>query len=298
MHINAFEQYLRYEKRLSSHTLTAYQSDLRQFVDFLQKTYEIDAVEDIDAMHIRSWMVQLISEGRSAATIARKAATLKSYFRFLLKQGHLFQNPMQKVMTPKLGKRLPVYLQEKEMAALFEKLAVAGTGEFWALRDRLMLALLYGAGLRRGELIYVKTVNIDLEGKALKVLGKGNKERLVPFGEMVKELVELYLDARQEAFPDVGYGELLLTDKGQPLYPKFVYNKVTKYLSMVTTLEKKSPHTLRHTFATHLSNNGAELNAIKELLGHSSLVATQVYTHNSIEQLKKVYQKAHPKAKE
>ncbi len=298
MHIKAFEQYLQYEKRLSPHTLTAYQSDLKQFVGFLQQTYEIKGIEAIEHVHIRSWLVQLISEGMSARTIARKSATLKAYFRFLLKQGYLTKNPMQKITTPKVGKRLPAYLQEKETTALFDQLSLLGTGDFPSLRDRLLLGLLYGAGLRRAELIGLKTRNIDLEGKALKVLGKGNKERIIPFGQAVKELIKNYLDIRRQEFPEQEQEVLLLTDKGKPLYPKFVYNTVHKYLSQVTTAEKKSPHTLRHTFATHLANNGAELNAIKDLLGHSSLAATQVYTHNSIEQLKKIYQKAHPKAGE
>lgn len=297
MHIKAFERYLQYEKRLSPHTLTAYLSDLQQFFDFLDHTYEINSLEEVEHFHIRSWLVQLISEGKTTTTVVRKSATLKSYFRFLLKQGRLSANPMLKVVTPKVSRRLPAYLQEKEVAALFDKIRRLSPSGFSSLRDQLILALLYGAGMRRAELINLKAGNIMPEEKVLKVLGKGNKERIIPFGRPLQELIKDYLDSRKEAFPSAGHAELILTDKGQPLYPKFVYNTVKKYLSLVTTAEKKSPHVLRHTFATHLSNNGAELNAIKDLLGHSSLAATQIYTHNSIEQLKKIYQKAHPKAK-
>jgi integrase/recombinase XerC len=296
MHIRAFEQYLRYEKRLSPHTLTAYLGDLDQFFAFLEQTYQTNKLEEIEHFHIRSWMVQLITEGLTTASVARKSASLKTYFRFLLRQGHLKQNPMLKIATPKVGKRLPAYLQEKEMQALFGKVADFSTDEFPALRDQLILALLYGTGMRRAELIGLKTNDVFLAEKTLKVLGKGNKERKIPFGRVVHDLIVAYTELRDATFPEATYPELLLTDKGKPLYPKFVYNTVKKYLSLITTAEKKSPHVLRHSFATHLSNNGAELNAIKDLLGHSSLAATQIYTHNSIEQLKKIYKKAHPKA--
>lgn len=296
MHIKAFEQYLQYEKRLSPHTLTAYLGDLDQFFQFLKLTYHIQNIEEVEHFHVRSWMVQLISEGLSTSTVARKSASLKTYFRFLLRQGHLQQNPMLKISTPKVGKRLPAYLQEKEMQALFEKISYFSTGEFPALRDQLMLALLYGTGMRRAELIGLKEKDVFLKEKTLKVLGKGNKERIVPFGKIVHDLIIQYIELRNATFPGSENGALLITDKGKALYPKFVYNTVKKYLSLLTTAEKKSPHVLRHSFATHLSNNGAELNAIKDLLGHSSLAATQIYTHNSIEQLKKIYKKAHPKA--
>ncbi len=295
MHIKAFEQYLRYEKRLSPHTLTAYLGDLDQFFEFIKTTYQTTNLEEIEHFHIRSWMVQLITEGLSTATVARKSASLKTYFRFLLKQGRLQQNPMLKISTPKVAKRLPAYLQEKELQTLFEKVSYFSNDEFPALRDQLILALLYGTGMRRAELIGLKVQDVFLAEKTLKVLGKGNKERKIPFGHMVHDLIIHYIEVRDATFPETNT-RLLLTDKGKPLYPKFVYNTVKKYLSLITTAEKKSPHVLRHSFATHLSNNGAELNAIKDLLGHSSLAATQIYTHNSIEQLKKVYKKAHPKA--
>ena len=298
MHVKAFEQYLRYEKRLSPHTLIAYLSDLDQFHTYLQLTYQIQGLEEILHFHIRSWMVQLITEGMTAATVARKSATLKTYFRFLLKQGHLEKNPMLKINTPKIGKRLPAYLQEKEIQTLFKKVDYFATEDFAARRDQLILLLLYSTGMRRAELIKLKMRDVFLKEKVLKVLGKGNKERMIPFGRDLHDMIIQYIEIRNATFSEGGLPELLLTDKGKPMYPKFVYNTVKKYLSMVTTAEKKSPHILRHTFATHLSNNGAELNAIKDLLGHSSLAATQVYTHNSIEQLKKIYQKAHPKAGE
>ncbi len=296
MQISAFERYLQYEKRLSKHTLTAYLGDLKQFFNFLKLSYQIKDIQEIEHFHIRSWLVQLIGEGMTTKTIARKTATLKTYFKFLLRQGHISSNPMVKISTPKVGKKLPVYLQEKEINSLFEKLSLFSSDNFPDIRDQLMLLLLYGTGMRRAELISLETKNIFLNELNLKVLGKGNKERIIPVSPVLKSLIREYLKLRQNEFPEVNDKELLLTDKGKPLYPKFVYNKVKKYLSLITTVEKKSPHTLRHTFATHLSNNGAELNAIKDLLGHSSLAATQIYTHNSIEQLKKIYQKAHPKS--
>lgn len=291
----AFVKYLQYEKRFSAHTVVAYNHDLDQFVTFLQETYRLTSVSEVRHSHIRSWVIDLLQQGLTPRSLRRKLSTLKTYFRFLLKQGDLTQNPMLKVTIPKVGKRLPIYLQASEMNQLFDQ--INWENDFSDQRNRLLLSLLYHTGMRRSEVIGLKLQDVDLNTRVLKVLGKGNKERLLPFGVELAQLLRSYLELRKATFPNHPSNHLLLTDKGAPLYPKMVYNIVNRYLSMVSTIEQRSPHVLRHTFATHLSDNGADLNAIKELLGHANLAATQIYTHNSIEKLKQVYQKAHPKAK-
>ena len=296
MHKERFLQYLEYEKRFSPHTLSAYRTDLGQFADFLKLTYEITSPTEVGHTHIRSWIVDLLGKNNSTRSINRKLSCLKTYFKFLRKQGEIWKNPMAKVIAPKTGKRLPVFVNEHKMELLFSEINF-GEG-FKGLRNRLLMELLYCTGMRRSELIGVKMQDIDFANYQLKVLGKGNKERLIPVAWHLINLIGHYQVERQRFMSDKhDHEHLLVTDKGLPLYPGFVYKLVKKYLSVVTTLEQRSPHVLRHTFATHLSNSGADLNAIKELLGHSSLAATQVYMHNSIEKLKKVYAQAHPKAK-
>ncbi len=290
-----FLRYLQHEKRFSPHTLTAYQKDLGQFTDFLDTTYQINSPEQVTHFHIRSWMVDLLDQGNVPRTINRKLSCLKTYFRFMRKNGELTANPMAKIIAPKTGKRLPVFVSEKSMSQLFDQVTF-GDG-FPGLRDRLVMEMFYCTGMRSSELSALKTKDVDFAGSQVKVMGKGGKERLIPIARHLSDLIEQYLAARKPAFPDDHQPELFITDKGRPLYHGFIYTLVKRYLSSVTTLEQRSPHVLRHTFATHLSNSGADLNAIKELLGHSSLAATQVYTHNSIEKLKKVYEQAHPKAK-
>lgn len=290
-----FAKYLQYEKRFSAHTITAYKHDLEQFITYIQDTQCLTSVAEVRHSHIRSWVVALLQEGLTPRSIRRKLSTLKTYFRFLLKQSAITQNPMLKVATPKIGKRLPQYLQANEMNQLLDQ--IEWGSDYTAQRDRLILALLYHTGMRRAELIGLQVTDVDFYGRTLRVLGKGNKERLLPFGNELAQLLRLYLDLRQATFPTQTSNHLLLTEKGLPLYPKRVYNIVKHYLSMVSTIEQRSPHVLRHTFATHLSDNGADLNAIKELLGHANLAATQIYTHHSIEKLRQVYQNAHPKAK-
>ena len=295
MNHERFFQYLEYEKRFSPHTLTAYRTDLGQFSEFIKFTYDLDAAAGIRHPHIRSWIVDLLGKGNTTRSINRKLSCLKTYFKFLRKQGEIESNPMAKVTAPKTGKRLPVFVNEKNMELLFEKVDF-GEG-YRGLRNRLVMEVLYCTGLRRSELIGLKVKDVDFSTNQLKVLGKGNKERLVPMARHLVLLLGYYIKVRNAEWGGETEPYLFLTDKGKKLYPGFVYLLVKKYLSVVTTLEQRSPHVLRHTFATHLSNNGADLNAIKELLGHSSLAATQVYMHNSIEKLKKVYQQAHPKAK-
>lgn len=295
MQINGFLNYLNFEKRVSTDTCKAYQKDLEQFSAYLKYTYKVELATEVKTVFIRSWVVSLVESGRTMSTIKRKLSSLKSYFNYLQRYHGLNANPMIKIPIPKVSQTLPNYLQENEVDQLFNRLN--WKEDFTNQRDRLILDLLYNTGLRRSELIDLKTDSIDWSNACLLVFGKGAKERLIPFGKLLGERLKKYLLIRQQAFPDVAITHLLLTNKGKVLYPKFVYNKVKRYLSMVSSAEKLSPHVLRHTFATHLANNGADLNAIKELLGHSSLAATQIYTHNTIDQLKAIYEQAHPKAK-
>lgn len=290
-----FFQYLQYEKRYSAHTVKAYRSDLAQFLQYLHQCYDSPQLECVTHHHIRSWMVELVDNGITTRSINRKLSCLKSYFKFLRRQGHIAHNPMAKVQAPKVGKRLPTVVAEKQLAMLFE--SVEFPDDFSGLRDRLVLELLYCTGMRRSECAELKLSDYNAERQQIRVLGKGNKERIIPIPAHLARLLEQYLEMRRRSFPTNHTPVLLLTDKGLPIDANHIYRCVKKYLSMVTTAEKRSPHVLRHSFATHLANKGADLNAIKMLLGHSSLAATEIYTHNSIETLRKVYQQAHPKAK-
>lgn len=290
-----FFQYLQFEKRYSAHTLKAYRSDMAQFFQYLQQRYDSLDIESLSHHHIRSWMVELVEQGITTRSINRKLSCLKTYFKFLRRQGLIDHNPMSKIQMPKVGKRLPTVVGEKQMARLFER--VEFPDGFSGVRDRLLLELLYCTGMRRSECAALTVFDIDSERQQIRILGKGNKERIIPIPAHLARLIERYLEIRQQTFPENHIPQLLLTDKGEAVNTNHIYRLVKQYLSLVTTAEKKSPHVLRHSFATHMANNGADLNAIKLLLGHSSLAATQVYTHNSIETLRKVYQQAHPKAK-
>ncbi|MGB0840237.1 MAG: tyrosine-type recombinase/integrase [Chitinophagales bacterium] len=290
-----FFSFLRLEKRYSEHTLLAYETDLTQFDVFLERTYDGLADEHISPKHIRSWMVDLVLKKIQAKSIARKLSTLKSYYKFLNKRNYTNHNPVQDVVAPKARpNRLPSFVAEKDMAYLLEHVAFGK--DFAGIRNQLVFELFYATGLRRGELISLTNDSFDVAQQHIKVTGKGNKQRIIPISKQLLEKISQYNHIRKTTFPDSHYSELLLTNKGKPLYPKFVYNLVKSHLSLVTTNERKSPHVLRHTFATNLLNNGADLNAIKTLLGHASLASTQVYTHNTIEKIKKAYQQAHPKA--
>jgi integrase/recombinase XerC len=290
--IQVFLDYLRFEKRYSQHTLISYQTDLEQFFDFLQHQYGDTNVQSITASLIRSWLAELKSVDNSSKTINRKISTLKSFFRYLMKQGIIKQTPMTTIISPKAGKRLPAFVDEKSTDTLFEDIDF---GDGWKGRtDRLILSLFYHTGMRLNELITLKEKHIDRHYQQIKVLGKGNKERIIPVSKELLDELQAYIIEKPVNLE--GIDTVFVNEKGKALYPKYVYNTVKEYLTLVTTLEKKSPHVLRHTFATHLMNNGAELNAVKELLGHSSLAATQVYTHNTIEKLKDIHKKAHPKA--
>ncbi|REJ81184.1 MAG: tyrosine recombinase XerC [Bacteroidetes bacterium] len=292
MNIQRFIQYIQFEKRFSVHTVKAYENDLGQFKDYIVQTYETEEVAEVSHGMIRSWIVSLMDQGISSRTVNRKITSLKSFFRFLLRKNEISLNPMLKVQSPKTSKRLPVFVDQDKMELLFEKVDF-GEG-FEAQRDHLLLEFLYATGMRLSELIGLKESSIDQYQSQIKVLGKRNKERIIPFTKKLQSSIREYLQEKKKMFP--GEDSFFVTDNGKPLYPKLVYRIVTKRLSAVTTLDKKSPHVLRHTFATHMLNNGADINSVKELLGHANLSATQVYTHNTIEKLKQVYKQAHPRA--
>lgn len=290
--LSSFLQYIAYEKRYSAHTLVSYKNDLEQFFAF-HKTYgttpDITLVTHAD---IRNWMVSLMQDKISPRSINRKISSLKSFYKFMMRKGAVKKNPLTKVQTPKVSKRLPVFVEQPGIDRLFTDIPFEEG--YTGILQRLILELLYGTGMRRSELIQLQEKHVDSWNSQLKVLGKGNKERIIPIHENLQKAITAYRKEKDKL--NLNTEHLLVTEKGTPLSTAFVYGTVKKYLNLVTTVNKKSPHVLRHTFATHLMNNGADINAVKELLGHSSLAATQVYTHNTIEKLKDVYRKAHPKA--
>lgn len=290
--IRSFLDHLRFEKRYSAHTLRSYSDDLSAFFEFLEKQYGSMPTAEVAHLHIRSWLAGLKEGGITARSIGRKISTLRSYFKYQMKTGKLEVSPMEKVVTPKAGKRLPVFIKEEDTRELLGTLSA--TEDWKGLNARLLISFFYATGMRLSELINLKESHIDLSGRRIKVLGKGNKERIIPISEDLIGLLKEYREAKAREIG--GEGEyFLVTEKGKRMYPKYAYLLVNKWLSEVKTLDKKSPHVLRHTFATHLLNQGADLNAVKELLGHSSLAATQVYTHNTIEKLKEVHKKSHPR---
>ncbi|WP_344978884.1 tyrosine-type recombinase/integrase [Compostibacter hankyongensis] len=291
--IASFLAYLQFEKRYSPHTVTAYAADLYTFFTYLKTMEAGNQPGDISAVMIRSWLAALKSEGLSSRSVNRKIAALRSFFKYQLRQGVVDADPMTQISAPKAGKRLPVFVERKGTDRLFHQLEFPAT--FTGTLHRLLLEILYHTGIRLSELTGLKTGNVDFSGHTIKVLGKGGKERIIPVSGELCGHIRTYLE-QKSALPEADTQYLLVNEKGKKLYPKYVYRVVREQLGYVTTLEKRSPHVMRHTFATHLTNNGADLNAVKELLGHASLAATQVYTHNTIEQLRKVYEQAHPKS--
>jgi len=288
-----FLNHLKYEKRYSPNTLTAYENDLDQFVLFGKKLVEDFCVEEADYHIIRQWIVSLMDNGITSKSVNRKISALKTFFKFLMREGVIEKNPTDKVAIPKMGKKLPVFVQEKEMNRLLDGRFF--TEDFVGRRDKAVVSLFYGTGIRLSELVGIRFSDLDLTEKMVKVNGKRDKQRLVPFPLEISSVLNDYISLRKELFPDSG-NFLFLTENGDQVYNKLIYRIVKKQLSLVTTVEKKSPHILRHSYATHLLNRGADLNAIKELLGHANLAATQIYTHTTFEQLKKVYKQAHPRA--
>ena len=295
MSVSAFISYLRLEKNYSKHTIKAYESDIENFADFCKQDYGERNLEKVSYPLIRNWIVALSDQGVSNRTINRKISSLQAYYRFLLKVGDITISPLVKHRALKTSKKIEVPFSETEMEAILSEIPFAN--DFEGERDILIIELLYTTGMRRAELVNLKISDVDLSGQVLKVLGKRNKERILPLLPSAMEQINKYLIKRSELKNVLDSSYLLLTKDGLKIYETLVYRTINKYFSLVSPKVKKSPHILRHTFATHLLNQGADLNSVKELLGHSSLASTQVYTHNSIAELKKVHQKAHPRNK-
>lgn len=292
--IQSFLEYLKYEKRYSAHTLTSYQTDLTGFYEYLNQQFGDILLKDMDHNIIRSWVACLKETKLTSKSINRKISCLKSFFKYYLRTGRIEATPMAKVISPKISKRLPVFVKEDDTKKMVETLSQS-TEDWNTLNARMLITIFYATGMRLSELINLKEKQVDFSRSHIKVLGKGNKERIIPVGKKILEMISEYQELKKK---DIVTSEnfLLVTEKGKKLYPKYAYLLVNKMLGEASSLDKKSPHVLRHTFATHLMNNGADLNAVKELLGHSSLASTQVYTHNTIEKLKDIHKKAHPKA--
>jgi integrase/recombinase XerC len=291
-----FINYLRIEKKYSPHTCTAYENDLHGFVQFCKIDFETEALLDIRHTHIRSWIVTLMSNEITPISVNRKISALRTFYKWTLKKGHTNVNPMIKIIAPKKAKRLPVIVQDANITRLLEhNITLAGDNPYTEARDAFIIELLYSTGIRRAELVGLKISDFNIDRQEIRVVGKGNKVRSIP---LTDELI-LAFEAYKKARTDVNIDKidiLFLTEKGKAIYPRLVHTIVSRKLSSITTLTKKSPHVLRHSFATHMLDRGADINAIKEILGHANLGATQVYTHNSITKLKDAYKKAHPRS--
>lgn len=293
-YIEQFLEYLSSQKRYSPHTITSYQNDLTAFFDFLLTQFGETQITAIKTTFVRSWLAELKEKGMESKSINRKISTLKSFFKYQLRQQTITVSPMTAIISPKVNKRLPQFVDKQDVTTLLTHVEFPDT---WAGKtDQLILHLFYNTGIRQAELTGLKETDISKSNGTIKVLGKGNKERIIPVSNQLIQKMHDYMDDKRKELEIFDKSILLVTASGKKLYPRYVYSTVNKYLAMVTTIDKKSPHVLRHSFATHLMNNGADLNAVKELLGHSSLAATQIYTHNTIEKLKDIHKKAHPKA--
>ena len=292
--IREFLSYLTFQKRYSHHTIISYQNDLSAFFDFISSEYGSPDIVAITSSMVRSWLASLKQGKIASKTINRKISTLKSFFKYQLKKETIEVDPMTPILSLKISRRLPSFVEQKDIKTLFSYVEFPDTWE--GKTDRLLLMIFYQTGIRLSELISIKDSHVDKSNSTIKVLGKGNKERLIPVSNQLLQLIDAYISEKKSSIENQSSPFLLVRKKGEKLYPKYVYNTVKKYLGNVSTNERKSPHVLRHTFATHLTNNGADINAVKELLGHSSLASTQVYTHNSIEKLKEVHKLAHPKS--
>ena len=287
--IKNFLDYLTIEKRYSVHTTVSYRNDLNQFNLYLSESYSGIEFQKVEMIHVRSYMVHLLDSKLAKSTVARKVSSIKSLYKFMKKEQLISSSPIQLLETPKLDSRLPVFLKEEEVVNLFEEFKFEDS--FSGKRDKMILYLFYQTGIRLSELIGIK--DVDVRNGELKVLGKRNKERIIPLSNKIQPLIDQYLNLKDELGFKKKY--FFVTDNGNKLYEKFVYRKVNYYLSMVSSKQKKSPHILRHTFATHMLNNGADLNSIKEILGHENLSATQVYTHNTFQKLKSIHKQSHPR---
>ena len=290
-----FMTYLRHEKRMATNTLISYENDLRQFIVFMVAQHPtVTDLSQILHTHIRLWVVHLVQHGIAPSSVNRKISSLKAWFKFLHRKNIVTNVAVQKVSSLRKPKKLPAVLTQTMMEILTKN--NEDDKDYTVCRNRLIIILFYGTGIRRSELMNLKLGDLNRQQQFIKVVGKGNKERIVPFGKKLLTEIERFLAARNEKFGENLQSHIFLTEKGKPIYEKLIYNLVTEQIGNVTTIAKRSPHVLRHTCATHLLDNGADLNAVKDLLGHSSLAATQIYTSNSIERLKKVYKQAHPKS--
>lgn len=294
--VEGFLSYISKEKRFSKHTVTAYEKDLEQFQYHITVNLEIPKLNEVDHHDIRSWIISILEDEKlQPVTVNRKISCLRSFYKYLVRTEGFYQNPMERIASLKTKKKLPLFLEQVQMENLLDQLEF-GDG-FIGARDKLIIELLYCTGMRRSELIGLEEADVNFYKNELKVLGKRNKERIIPLSASTISLIESFINLKNDEFKNGSKGKtLLVDDHGNSMSDGFVYRKVNRYLRLVTTIEKKSPHILRHTFATHMLNNGADLNAIKELLGHANLAATQVYTHNSIEKLTQIYKQAHPRA--
>jgi len=288
----SFINYLQFEKRYSSHTVIAYKNDLDQFVQYCTEMIGAFDVNRVDAKIVRGWIVNLMEQNLSARSVNRKVTTIKSFFKYLMKEQIVDLNPAIHLPLPKIRKKLPNFVEENNLNHLLDDGFFENN--FTGIRDKLILTLLYGTGIRLAELLKLKETDFNTKEFLIKVLGKRNKERIIPYPKSINNLLELYVQVKNETVGSTTE-RLLVTENGKPVYEKLVYRVVKNNLAKVTLLEKKSPHVLRHTYATHLLNNGADLNAVKELLGHSNLAATQIYTHTTFEMLHKIYKQAHPR---
>ena len=292
--LQQFLDYLSFQKRYSPNTILSYQTDILSFFDYLLLEYETIDVKEVSTQMIRSWLAQLKENKSTSKTINRKISSLKSFFKYLLRNGEIQSSPVAIIQSLKVSRKLPAFIEEKDISKIFEPGVFPDTWD--GKLNRLIFSILYNTGIRLNELIHLKEADVDKYSSSIKVLGKGNKERLVPVSNLLLYEIDIYTTNKRLNFPGIESEFLLVTHKGKMLYPKYVFNMVKQHLGNVSTMERKSPHILRHSFATHLTNHGAQINAIKELLGHSSLAATQIYTHNSIEKLKEVHKQAHPKS--
>ena len=294
--VEGFLDYIGKEKRFSAHTLVAYSKDLNQFQHHITENLEITSITEVDHHDIRSWIVSILGDDKLQPTsVNRKISCLRSFYKYLVRNEIVVKNPMSKITSLKTKKKLPLFLEQSQMENLLDKMEFGD--DFSGVRDKLIIELLYCTGMRRAELIGLKAIDVNGSKQELRVLGKRNKERIIPLSPQTISLISEYQQVLSSHFSEtISSKHLLLDDNGKVMSDGFVYRKVNKYLRLVTTIGKKSPHVLRHTFATHMLNNGADLNAIKELLGHANLSATQVYTHNTIEKLKQIYELAHPRA--
>lgn len=288
----SFINYLKYEKRFSSHTVVAYNNDLGQFVQYCTKMVGEFNVNRVDTKLVRSWIVHLMEQELSPRSVNRKITTLKSFYKFLMREQIVENNPAINLPLPKIRKKLPNFVGENNLHHLLDDNFFAN--DFSGVRDKLIISLLYGTGIRLSELLMLKDIDIDKKEFLIRVLGKRKKERVIPYPKSLNNLLELYVKIRNEQVK-TDTKQLLVTEKGKPVYEKLIYRVVKNNLSKVTSLEKRGPHVLRHSYATHLLNNGADLNAVKELLGHSNLAATEVYTHTTFEKLQGIYKQAHPR---